>query len=142
MTRVSPWDKHGVNPWQPLEDLTPFVKRELHGLRIGIVLIHGWIPDPDVQAILVAESRHADHRVDLRKRKVWAVGSVIRSGRNKLNSISPKGSEVANVLLPHRQGPAVVRVGFRAIAKLMPAQSIFWGCCDAQRRGYPNGIFC
>ena len=50
---VAAGDEDGVDAGQLPEDLAPLLEGELDGLRVGVVLVHGRIPDPDVQAVLV-----------------------------------------------------------------------------------------
>ena len=112
----------GVDPRQPLEDLGPFLDREVDRRRVGVVLVHRRIPDPDVEAVLVGDARHLDHHLDRRQGKVRAVGVVVRARRNELDGVVAEDRQVADVLLPHRDGPAVVGVGLGPVAELMAAQ--------------------
>src|SRR5262245_27358598 len=122
---VAAGDQDRVNARQLFEDLAPFIQSELDCFRIAVIPIERRIPNPYVQPIFIADARYADHRVDLWQWKMRTVGGVIGTRRNQLNGVRAKDGQVAYVLLPHRQRPAVVGIGLRAIAELMPAQRVF-----------------
>ena len=52
------------------------------------------------------------------------VGGIVGPRRDELDRIGPKNREIANVLLPDGQGPAVEGVRFRPVAELMAAHGI------------------
>ena len=52
-----------------------------------------------------------------------AVGVVVGARRDQLDRVGAEDGQVADVLLPHRDGPAVVGVGLGPVAELMTAQS-------------------
>ncbi len=124
---VAAGDEHGVDSRQAAEDFPPFLEGELDGGRIGVVLVHRRIPDPQVQAVVVGDARHADHGLHLGQRKVWAEVGVIRARRDQLDGIGAEHGHVADVLLPHGERPAVVGVGFGAIADLVAAERVARG---------------
>src|SRR5258706_1479812 len=51
-----------------------------------------------------------------------AVGVIVRAGWYQLDGIAAKDSQVAKVLLPHRQIPGIVRIAFWTEPQLMSAQ--------------------
>ncbi len=116
--------EHGIHARQLAKHFAPFFKRGRNGFRVGIIPVHRRIPDPHVESVLVRQARHLGHHAHRRQRKVRAVRRVIRARRNQLDGVGPKHGQIADVLLPHRHGPAVVRVGFRPVTELVSAQRI------------------
>ena len=53
-----------------------------------------------------------------------AVRVVVRARRNKFNQVAAEKRQFADVLVPHRYRPAVVGIGFGAIAELVAAQGV------------------
>ena len=117
---VAAGDEDGVDARQLPEDLAPLLEGELDGLGVGVVLVHGGIPDPDVQAVVVEELRHPGHHLDLRAGEVGAVGGVVGARGDQLDGVGAEDREVADVLLPLREVPGVVRVRLRPVAELVP----------------------
>ena len=124
VSRISARHKHRVDARQLLKHLAPFVQRELHGFRIGVVFIQRRIPDPDIQAVLVQQSRHLHHHLHRRQREQRAVTRVVRARRNQFSRVGSKNCQIADVLLPKRYRPPIVRIGFRPITELVAAQRI------------------
>ena len=122
------------------EHLAPLAQGGLDGLRVGVILVHRRIPDPDVQAVGIGEPGHALHHLHRRPREVRAVGIVVRAGRNQLDGIAAEDRQVAEVLLPDRQVPGVVGIGLGAVAELVAAQRILGG--GGQDPGRPAGSRC
>ena len=91
---------------------------------IGVIGVHRRIPDPDVEAVVGADPGHAGHHLQRRQRKMGAVGGVVGTGRDQLDGVGAEDGQLADVPLPLRQVPGVVRVGLGTIAKLMAAERI------------------
>ncbi len=53
-----------------------------------------------------------------------AIGKIVRARRNQFDRVGTEHRQIANVLIPCRNGPGIIGIGFRAIAKLMAAQAI------------------
>ncbi len=126
VTGVAAGDEDGIDARQLLENLAPFLERMGDRLRIAVVRVQGGIPDPHVEAILIGQPGHADHHLHRRQREMGAVGRVVGARRNQLDGIGAEDGEIADVLLPHRQRPAVEAVRLGPIAELMPAQGNLW----------------
>src|SRR5260370_6477756 len=58
------------------------------------------------------------------------IPGVVGARWNEFDGIRAEDNEIADVLLPESEVPAVVRVGLRAIAELMAAERIFGGAGD------------
>ena len=129
---VAAGDEDGVDPRQLLEDVGPFVEGRLHGRGLGVVGIHRRVPDPDVEPVLVQQPRHLDHHLHLRQWEMRAVGRVVGARRQQLDRVGAEDRQVADVLLPHRHRPGVVRIRLRAIAELMSAQAVLRSAGDVQ----------
>ena len=121
MAWVAAGHENRVDARQLAEDLFPFLERRGNRRRIGIVAVHRGIPDPDVEAVVVQQARHADHHVDRRQREMGAVGIVIRPGRNQFDGVCPEDGQVANIALPLREVPGIVGIRLWSVAKLMTA---------------------
>ena len=124
MARIAARHKDRVNPRQFLENFSPFVERERHRGRLGILPIHRRIPNPDVETVLVRQPRHGNHHLHRRQWKVRTAGVVVRPRRNQLDGIAAEHDEVADVLFPSRHVPRVVRVGLGPVAELVAAQPV------------------
>ena len=120
VARIASRNKHRVDPGKLPEDLAPFFQRKLHCRRVRVVLIHGRVPDPDIQVVVGQKLRHPDHHLHGRQRKVRAVRIVIRARRDQLDGVGAEHHEVPDILLPHRQRPGIVRVRLRSVSQLMP----------------------
>ena len=118
---VAAGDEDGVDAREPPEDLAPLLEGVLDGLGVGVVLVHGGIPDPDVQAVVVEDLRHPGHHLDLRAGEVGAVRGVVGARGDQLDGVGAEDGEVADVPLPLREVPGVVRVRLRPVAELVPA---------------------
>ena len=70
-----------------------------------------------------------------------AVGLVIGARRDQLDGVGSEDGQIANVLLPHRHGPAIVGIGLRPVAELMAAQGITRGAGFAPAVGNGNRTF-
>ena len=62
-----------------------------------------------------------------------AVRIVVGTRRNQFDGVRAEHREVADILLPHRDGPAVVGVGLRPVSELMTAQLVLRRCRHIQR---------
>ena len=92
--------KEAVDARKAGEHLAPFLQRELHGCRVRVVLVHGRIPDPDVQPVFVADSRHSAI-ISIGGGEMRAVGGVVRTRRYQFDGVGSEDRQVADVLVPH-----------------------------------------
>src|SRR5438128_9863012 len=60
------------------------------------------------------------------------VGIVIRARRDQLDRVGAEHGQVADVLLPEREIPAVVRIRLGSIAELMAANGVLGGGSNAE----------
>ena len=130
VARVAAGNKNGVHVRQLAEDLTPLDKRELNRFRVRVVLVHGRIPDPGIETVFADDARHFGHHAHRRQREMGAVGIVVGARRNQLDGVCSEHGKVPDILLPHGNGPAIVGVGFGAIAELVTAQPVMRGGFD------------
>ena len=124
-----------VDSRQLLEDLGPFGQRVFDSPGIGVIGIHGRIPDPDVEAVVGGDLGHPRHHFQGRQREVRAVGRVIGARRDQLDGVGAEDGQVADVSLPLSGVPGVVGIGLGAIAELVPAERIFGGGCQVESAG-------
>ncbi len=137
---VAAGDEDGVDAGKLAEDFAPFAERRLHGGGVRVVGIHGRIPDPAFEAVLLGEARHLDHHLHGREGKVRAIGGIVGAGRNQLDGVGAEDGEVADVAFPHRDAPGVVGVGLGAVAQLMAAQRVFRRGLNIERAGKGDRI--
>ena len=88
---------------------------------------------------MVRDARHLHHHLLGRKRKQRAGSRVIGAGRYELNGICAEERKVADVLVPHSDGPSVVGVGLGTVSKLVPPQRILWLGSNGQTVGCHPG---
>ena len=74
MARIAAGNEDSVNAGQLFEHGPPFVKREFDGFRIGIIFVHGGIPDPHVERVFIRQARHFDHHFH---RRPWEMRTVL-----------------------------------------------------------------
>ena len=126
VARIASRYKNYVNPGQNLKNFRPFFECKFHHGRIGIIPINCWVPDPEIDTVIICQLRHFDHHFQRRSWKMKAVGIVVRSRRNQLNGVGSKCNQVAIILLPLVDIPGIVGICFGAIAKLVTANLGFW----------------
>ncbi len=137
---VAAGDEDGVDAGELPEDLAPFAERRLDGGGLRVVGVHGGIPDPAFEAVLLGEARHLDHHLHGREGKVRAIGGIVGAGRNELDGVGAEDGEVADVAFPHRDAPGVVGIGLGAVAQLMAAQGVFGRGLNIERAGEGDRI--
>ena len=125
MTGIAAWNEQGIDARQFRKNLAPFAKRKLDGFRVGIVLVHCRVPDPDIEPVGIGEPRHVDHHLHGRTGKMRAVGVVVRARRDQFDGVATKHGQVAKILFPGWKVPGVVGMGFGPVAELVSAQRIF-----------------
>ncbi len=140
MAGIAAGHEDGIDARQLAEHFAPFLEREFHGLGVGVIAVHGGIPDPHVEPVGIGEARHLDHHLHGRQRKVRAVGGIVGARRDQLDGVGAEDDEVANVLLPHGDGPAIVGVGLGAVAQLVAAQGVPGRGGEAQIVGRIHGV--
>jgi len=121
---IAAGDKDGVDAGQSLEHISPFLNGRFDGVGIAVVLVHCRIPDRDIEPVAVSDARHFNHHAGGRQRKVRAVWQIVGARRHELDDIGAENRQVANVLVPHVDGPSVIGVGLGAISKLVAADGI------------------
>ena len=132
---IAAGNEHRVQPGQLAEDVVPFLEGRGDRRGIGIVPVHRRIPDPDVEAVVVEQARHADHHLEWRAGKVGALGVVVRPRRNQLDRVGAEDRQVADVPFPLGKVPAVVGVGLGPVAKLVAAERIPRGGLELELGG-------
>ena len=115
-----------------LKYIAPLLQRILDRIGVGVIPVHGRIPDPHVEPVLIGQARHAGHHLQLRQWEMGAVAGVVRARRDELDGVAAEDGQVAIILLPLREVPGVVAIGLRSIAQLMAAQWIRGGRGNAE----------
>ena len=105
MARVSARHEHSVESRHAMEEIVPGREFLRHHGRISIVLLECRVPQPDVEAVLVAKPRHTHEHLDRRKRKMGTVGGVVRPRWDELDAVAAKNRQLANVA-PTASGPS------------------------------------
>ena len=82
VARIAAGNKHSVDAWELFENVAPFFEREFDDFWIGVILVHSWIPDPDIQSVVISQLGHADHHLQRRAREMRAPGVIVRAGRD------------------------------------------------------------